>query len=82
MKKLTREQANSLIAEKISDAKVLLKEAEKLANEHALSFDWNMDHYGMSGTFYGKGTSWNDSSCYADEEGSEEHGWRTSSDDC
>jgi hypothetical protein len=76
--KMSKEEANKLISQKMQEAKNLISECEKLADEHGLSFSTPVDEYGMGGTFYGKGQ--------ADENGewenSSESGWVSSSASC
>ena len=63
VKTLTKEQANALLSDKLSQAQALINECEKLADEHGLDFSMDLA-YGMGGT-YEEG-AWHPSSqsCY------------------
>ena len=51
---MTKEEANKLLTEKLDTSKILIKECEKLADEHGLTFDTPIEHYGMGGTYVGE----------------------------
>ncbi len=51
-----KQKAYEKIAEALKVASEKLEEAQALADEHALSFTWDLA-YGMGGTYEGKGTS-------------------------
>ncbi len=50
---MTRDEADRLIAEKLSEAHDLIKECENLADLHGTSFDFSVS-YGAGATYYGK----------------------------
>lgn len=53
MTKMSVQEADKLIAEKLSEAHDLINECEKLADQHNTTFDFSVN-YGMGGTYYGK----------------------------
>ena len=50
---MTKDAAERIIAEKLSEAHDLIKECENLADEHNTSFDFSVA-YGSGATYYGK----------------------------
>lgn len=71
---MNKEKAAAAIADKVNQAEKLISEAEKLADEHGLEFDFS-PAYGMGGEYIGKGSprlasGWN------------EQGWNPSSQSC
>jgi hypothetical protein len=72
MTQLTAQEANNEIARLCNEAYKLINQAEKLADEHKLSFDFGVA-YGLGGTYIG------------DEEERSEYcndGWYSSSSSC
>lgn len=49
-KKMTKEQANNLLSEKLSQAQALISECETLADQYELDFSVDLA-YGMGGTY-------------------------------
>lgn len=68
---LSREDAEKLMHEKVSEAYAALAEAEALADAHKLSFSFS-PCYGMGGRYYGDPEDYND----------ECDGWYPSSQSC
>lgn len=71
-KKMTEQEANAALAEKVRVAYVAIEEATKIADEYKISFDFS-PAYGMGGCYQPAGDF--DSS---DSEG----GWQSSSQSC
>ena len=74
----TTKEASTEIACKVKLALALVKEAEALADEHGLEFEFSVS-YGMGGWYNGKSQSedWDSSDSYEDS-----HGWLGSSQSC
>lgn len=68
---MTKEEAVSRIAVLVGAARENIHEAEIIADEHGLDFDFNLA-YGMGGTYYGEGHEYE----------WVEHGWNPSSMSC
>ncbi len=77
--KMSKEEANKLLAEKLKAASDLIKECETLADEHGLSFSSPVGEYGMGGQFYGRGPANEDGEW---EESDSNYGWVSSSANC
>jgi hypothetical protein len=58
---MNKQQANEAIANYINEAYKLVNEAQKIARDFELSFDWDLA-YGMGGYYDGRDESWNPSS--------------------
>lgn len=73
---MTKEEANSKLAEMVSVAEAALSDCEKFADIHGLSFSWS-PAYTMGGQYYSKK--------YVQAEGfrnQDSYGWRSSSEGC
>lgn len=68
MKKMTKEEAVAALAKHVKDAYASIEKAEKLADEHGLSFNFELA-YGMGG-------------CYSSEEAADGGEWHPSSQSC
>lgn len=61
----------------LNRARKEISKAESIADEHGLSFNWDLA-YGMGGTYTGKGVTTEEQK----EEWGNEDGWRSSSSGC
>jgi hypothetical protein len=77
--KMSKEEANKVLSEKLAAVKALMSECENLADEHGLSFSSPIGEYGMGGQFYGKGPANEDGEW---EESDSNYGWVSSSNNC
>lgn len=78
---LTKEEAQSKIDSLVADAYTSINEAESLANEHGISFGFEVS-YGMGGMFY-PGSEVEERSWMRDEYCLDENGgWVASSQTC
>lgn len=75
-------EANSLIKDKLAEARSLISECEALADKYSLEFDWSVS-YGMGGCYYGEGQT-NPHNWYAsgDDNKLTEGMWYSSSESC
>lgn len=76
-----KEKAMKAISEKIKQAEAIIFEAEAIANENGVSFDWEGFAYGMGGYFVPKSSDEDWSGSY-DEESNENGVWLSSSRSC
>ena len=65
-------EANKVIAKKLMEAEALIRECEKIADEHKLGFSWDLA-YGMGGWYSGNPEA---RDAYSDS------GWSSSSSSC
>ena len=75
-------EAKKKIDELIKEAYAKVQEAEAIADEHSLTFDFEVE-YGMGGTYYGAGSDDDDDGWLDDYGYSEDTGaWLPSSQSC
>jgi hypothetical protein len=80
---MTKEEASKAIAEKIKTAQELIGEAETIADEAGVDFNWSGPSWGMGGWYTGKDSEdWTESDRDEFGEGSEGGYWLTSSSRC
>jgi hypothetical protein len=73
---MTNQEASAEIASKIAQIQLLLNECEALADEHSMSFSFDVAGYGMGGSYSGEANR------QPDEYGDEATGWNASSQNC
>jgi len=83
MVKMTQEEAAKVIDKKTTEAMNLIREAEAIADEYGLDFNFDVA-YGMGGYYHGRQASadWDSSDEENWDSSDESYGWISSSQGC